>query len=422
MRDERLPAFPVFFIPLVKKGMRIKILFLTAFVIVSCGLSEIGRRPHDGDDGVWTGPGTGAGSQDPGRASVYVTAMDYPAGYNWRTDPEKGSVKCSLVVFADGSPVLKIPVGDVYEVSSDPESHHMAGGHLYTDYSDGEQTVVRKDGKEIMRFLSDEKVCGLLVEDQDVYTLSHRKDSGGFRFRKNDEVLLERPSGRTFGNLYHDGDSICFAFVETFEGGGDSLERYYHVADGHTEQVALREDVKKVWDVVSCKGKLYYLASLIGIGPPVLFSEDKKFVLEMPYGVGILSGGIITDGEGLCVEGVFQVPGKIMQCGLWNRSGKLCVSWSGMSLASVCVDGDALCCMVNRSALASQGMIYRCGEVFDAPADYYSTGNGAVLMTRGMLHIGMSSLKGERPLVWKDGFSEEIKAHGFITSVSAVED
>lgn len=422
MRDERLPVFSVFLIPLVKKGMRIKILFFAVFLVVSCGLSETGRRPHDGDEGIWTGPGTDSGGLGTGRATVYVTAMDYPSGYNWRSDPEKGSVKCSLVVFANGSPVLKIPVGDVYEVSPDPESHHMAEGHLYTDYSDGEHTVIKRDGKEILRFPSDEKVCGLLVEDEDVYTLSHGKDSGGFRFRRNDEVLLERPSGHTFGDLYRDGDSLCFAFVETLQGGGDSLERYYHVTDGHPEQVALREDVKKVWDVVSCEGRLCYLASLIGIDPPVLFSGENKVALEIPDGAVMLSGGIISDGEGLCVEGVFQVPGKIMECGLWDRSGKLCVSWSGISLASVCVEGDALCCMVNRYALTSRGMIYRCGEIFDAPAGYYSTGSGAVVMVRGMLHIGMSSLKGERPLIWKDGFSEEIKVHGFISSVSAVED
>ena len=422
MRDECLPAFPVFFIPLVKKGMRIKILFLAALVMVSCGLSEIGRRPHDGDEGVWIGPGTDAGDPDPDRATVYVTAVDYPSGYNWRTDPEKGSVKCSLVVFANGSPVLKIPVGDVYEVSSDPESHHMTGGHLYTDYSDGEHTVVRKDGKEILRFQSDEKVCGLLVKDENVYTLSHGKDSGGFRLRKNYEVLFERYEGRTFGDLYHDGDSICFAFVETFEGGGGTMERYYHVSGGDMEQIALREDVKKVWDVVSCKGELHYLASLIGIGPPVLFSGEEKIVLEMPDEAGMLSGGIISDGEGLCVEGVFQVPGKIMECGLWDRSGKLRVCWSGMSLASVCVEGDALCCMINRYALTSHGKIYRCGEVFDAPADYYSAGDGAVSMTCGMLHIGLSSLKGEKPQIWKDGFLEEIKANGFISSVSSGDD
>ena len=125
---------------------------IALIVAVSCGLEEVGRKPHTGSGEIWTGPGMNAGKDDPSRTIIYVTEMDYPDGYDWRADQEKGNVRCSLVVFADGLPMMKVPVGDAYETSPDPDMHRMIGGHLYTDYSTDSTTVIKKDGKEIFRY------------------------------------------------------------------------------------------------------------------------------------------------------------------------------------------------------------------------------------------------------------------------------
>ena len=119
-------------------------------VVVSCGIEDLDVRPDTGREDIWFGPGVNAG--DSGREVCYVTAFDYPEDYDWRTDKEKGSVKCSLVVFADGVPMMKVPVGDRYEVSSDPDMHRMLGGHIYTDYSTDSETVIKRDGKTLIRY------------------------------------------------------------------------------------------------------------------------------------------------------------------------------------------------------------------------------------------------------------------------------
>ena len=64
---------------------------------ISCGISEIdGPGKVDVND-VWTAPSSGIPSTSHSR--TYVTAFDYPDGYDWRHNPEKGSVRCSLIVF-----------------------------------------------------------------------------------------------------------------------------------------------------------------------------------------------------------------------------------------------------------------------------------------------------------------------------------
>ena len=129
--------------------------FLFAAVMIavmSCGLTEVGEPVRRPGGEVWTGPGVNVGNDDPDRTICYVTLMSYPDGYDWRADREKGSVKCSLIVLANGLPMMKVPVGDEYETSSDPDMHRMIDGHLYTDYSTDSETVIKKDGRQLFRY------------------------------------------------------------------------------------------------------------------------------------------------------------------------------------------------------------------------------------------------------------------------------
>ena len=105
------------------------IVFVTALVsLVSCGLREIGEAAAV-EGGIWTGPGSvvvdNESGQEGERKICYTVGVDYPDGYDWRADEEKGSVRCSLVVYADGIPLMKVPVGDEYEISSDPDTHRI---------------------------------------------------------------------------------------------------------------------------------------------------------------------------------------------------------------------------------------------------------------------------------------------------------
>ncbi len=383
---------------------------------VSCGLEEIGGRPQGGSGDVWVKPGSG----DSRRDVIYVTAMDYPDGYDWRRDEEKGSVRCSLVVFADGLPVMKVPVGDEYEVSSDPDMHRMADGHLYTDFATDSETVIKRDGKEAVRFPGREMICDIIDNEGDIYSLGHSRDGDGFAYRRNGETVIGRSEGRSFGRLYHAADSsIRFAFYEPVEAAGQTLERYYVSVDGEISQTAVREDVKKVWDIVFHGDEVCYLADVVGISSPVLFSSGGMKALNMPESSKMLTCRIVTTDESLYVEGLFCRDGKPLTSGIWQEDGEVYIFSDGRTVSSVCMGGDGICCVLNSSSASSPGLIYRCGETYSMPADYSSVGTSSALFLDGILHVGLSSRTSSAPpFIWKDGESNPLKINGFISTIS----
>lgn len=382
----------------------------------SCGIEEISVRPGADREDVWTGPGVNAGSD--GREVCYVTAFDYPDDYDWRTDKEKGSVRCSLVVLADGVPMMKVPVGDEYEVSSDPDMHRMIGGHLYTDYAAASETVIKKDGRTVLRYPGREMICGMLAEGDDIYTLGRPRKGDGFTYRKNGEIVLERESGRTFGRLHKDGDSICFAFAEPVLADGEDIERYYHCTNGRVEQTALRNDVEKVWDIMSYKGEVCWIARVTGVSRPVLYHNGNLRALIQPEDGSPLALRMTGNGDVLFVEGIYTSPEVTLASVFWPYPGH-CISFDdGYIAASCCLEGDGMNYVFNPAPGYGQGMIYRSGEELPMPSGYAAMGTDCAAVAGGILNIGLSSQEGERPVMWRDGDVEFLDICGYIASVS----
>lgn len=387
-------------------------------MLAACGIHEMGESVRDTSGGIWTGPGMNVGTSDPSKTVCYVTALDYQDGYDWRSDREKGSVKCSLVVFADGIPMMKVPVGDAYHVSSDADSHRMIDGHLYTDFSTDDETIIKKDGKEVFRYPGREFLQGMIVDGEDIYTLGHSRAGEGFSYRKNGEILLEKSSGRTFSRLHRDGDHICFAYSEPIGSGGGSVERYYCVVDGVPQQAALREDVKKVWDLMMADGQVCYIASLVGVQGPVLFRGESKSVLTLPQASSLLTGRLSVSQGVVCVEGLLSCRNITLACILWKDGEQLYFN-TGTTVASWCVEGDGVFCVMNSKSPSAKGVIYRCGDVFEAPLGYVSVGENTMALTNGILNVGLSSGFGGWPVLWKDGTVDTLKVNGYISSVTA---
>ncbi len=395
------------------------LLAAVAALVVSCGMEEVSRRPPVGGDGVWTGQGMNSGSGNSGKRVTYVTALDYPDGYDWRTDVEKGSVKCSLVVYADGIPAMKVAVGDEYEVSSDPDMHRMIGGHLYSDFSSDSTTVIKRDGKELVRYDGREMISGLVENGGYVYTLGDSRQGSGFSFRRDGEVILKRDRGSSFGALHHVGDTVSFAFREPVAAvDGLSLERYYHVVNGDVRQAAVREDVKKVWDIAMLGGETYYLASVVGIPAPVLFRGESMRALAMPGSSDMLTCRLLPEDGTMYVEGLCVRDGKSLAGGMWDDEGRNLLLAEGMTISSIFMEGDGICCLMNASSPYHDGIIYRCGETYPMPSGYSSIGSGSAIVINGILHAGLSSFSGGPPIIWRDGKTDTLNVNGFISSIS----
>jgi hypothetical protein len=125
--------------------------------------------------------------------SLYATAFHFRDSVNWRKD-SLGRV--DLLFFKDGEQVLQVPV----DSPPDPERHRIWDGHLWSDSTDGRETVILCDGKEQFRFDGEEHLQGFLLLNGDVHTLGQRPGRGGFCYRINGQAVFESASGSVLGS------------------------------------------------------------------------------------------------------------------------------------------------------------------------------------------------------------------------------
>ena len=386
--------------------------------VSSCGLSEIGKvHQDDGSGSIWGGPMDGSGSIGGLLESVrYLVAVDYPKGYDWRADQARENVKCSLVVYVEDSPVMKVPVSLSYQVASDADMHRMAGGNLYTDYCNDYETFIKKNGKSLFAYQGAECLWSLVLCGDDVFTLGENRSGSGFSMRKNGNVVISRERASVIAPLRADGDSLCFGFCEQILNADGKLDRYYSVYGSKVTNLSLRGDVQKVWDVFTENGKEVFLASLQGVAAPVIVSGEEMRALKVPQGQNMISCSMFNVGDKIGVEGVCSTSAGKLKAGIWV-DGNLLIQFDNANLVSICTDGEGICCVLNPVDEKSSGIIYRCGEIYEMPEGYLCMGPQCLAMVNGILNVGLSSQKGQRPLLWKDGQTDTLKINGYISGI-----
>lgn len=398
--------------------MRFVYLMLFAAAVCSCGLVEIGGTSDDRKHNFWIAPGAG-NSENNGKTRCYITGFDYPDGYDWRADAQAGSVKCSLVVFADMVPVMKVPVGDSYETGWEPDMHRIIGGHLYTDWSSGTETVIKKDGRLLFRYEGREMICGMIPDGDDLYSLGQNRSGSGFCCRKNGEPIFGKEAGYVLGSLRQTSLGIGFAYCERIASDHGDAFRYYYFLDGNVTQVAVREDVKKIWDVMLFDGEICYMADLSGINVPVTVCGEKMSAISLPNSASMLACRFVPVSGKLFVEGVFTADGHTLQSGLWTNGVLYRMFAPGYTVSSLCTWQDDLCCLLNSAASGAVAGISRFGDVSAVPDGYVPAGSSPLAVVDGILYVGLSSVTGGKPVVWKDGVVQELDINGYISSIYA---
>ena len=394
------------------------ILIITGILFASCDLTELENNQNSRED-IWKNPTFSKDSTARETTRCFITGLDYPDEYDWRADPEKGMVKCSLVVFCDGIPVMKVPVGTEYDISPDPDMHRIINGDLYTDYSTPDETVIKKNGTELFRYDGREMIIGMAVSNGSIYTLGQSRNGEGFSYRKNGLPIIERSRGAAFPRLQCEQDSISFAFREPIDSPEGNIERYYHVMNGRIVQAAIREDVKKVWDIIRHNDRILWLASLTGVSSPVLINGGDMTAMETDKDKEILGCRLIPAGNSMGIEAIFSSNRMFYSSGIW-MDGKIYKTFSnGMTVSGLCSWEDGVCCVLN-DGVSGGGTIFRCGDTFSVPDGYAMMGNNPIDMVNGILNIGLSSVTGGQPVIWKDGETQKLDINGPICTLSAV--
>ena len=214
--------------------------------------------------------------------SLYATALHFRDSVNWRRD-SLGAAE--VLFFKDGELQQRLPVSS----PPDPERHRIWNGQLWTDATDGHQTVLYCDGEERIRFSGEEQLRGFLIVDGDVHTLGQRPGKGGFCYRINGEAVFSQDKGSVLGSpsapgwkggaLRLDGGSVywCYSLPVTLK---DRVDREYHVMKGaETFRTVPAGTSQALYDLRVYNGHLWRAEKRAGT--LFLLCDDQEFYFNV---------------------------------------------------------------------------------------------------------------------------------------------
>ena len=160
---------------------------------------------------------------------LYICGVRMPDEYDWQRDTGVGNARGNIVLFRNMEEVLSIPTGYVECASTDPDTHHLIDGILYTEFSSAYQTFIRKNGEIAVQFNDREFLAGLVNNIDGIHTLGIRRSGIGFCLRLNGVPSLESDDGIILGSfldsaypqtgaLYEDSGAVCFAYNVDYGG------------------------------------------------------------------------------------------------------------------------------------------------------------------------------------------------------------
>lgn len=184
----------------------------------------------------------------------YLLTLEYPPGYNWIDDLQRGQVEDAyFVVYQDFNEVLRVPISDKGQVPSDADRAFLIYGDLYTAFTDNTSTVIRKNGEELFTISSRENITSLLVEGDDVYTLGSSPTKRDVSYRKNGQSIIYVSDASVIKDFHLDEGRICFSYVV------HSPEQKYFLCVGETSFQISEGPADLVYDLQFSLGQPMYI-------------------------------------------------------------------------------------------------------------------------------------------------------------------
>lgn len=262
------------------KGLPIIVLGL--LLMQSCGKNPLNTYRMDHLDGH--GRDSLSGRDNPPKAdtAIFVSAVIVPEGYDWRRDTAYGAVSCEVQVLKNGVLQFSVAAGADTPISISPSTHHLFGGHLYTERATESGTVICRDGEPCISYPEREVLKGFLKKNGIVHTLGRTLDGDGFSYRRNGEIVLSQESGTIFGDfvssyygrtgaLYENNGAVCFCFRTS--------STCYTVQDGEMQSMRLNVRAARVRDMRLVGTSCYYVADYTT--SMLVFSPSRTYTLPV---------------------------------------------------------------------------------------------------------------------------------------------
>lgn len=347
---------------------------------------------------------------------VYLSAVSVPASYDWRRDTSYGGVPCELLFLKNGETLFSVSTGASSCVGTSPETHHIIAGQLYTEYNTLSETVICRNGEQLLRYQGREVLRGLLIRDGDIYSLGCDKDKGGVVFRCNGELQFRQDDAVVFGDfsslsprsgaLYEDEGKICFCFKN-----GTAC---FQVLDGGVSQVRTNVTAPRVEDLLIFKGQPYYVANYgksVLVATPsrnftlpsdekwkdirLFFYKDKPCIIaagekERSICCPLLEFALEKEREYFSGEGLFIYPYAPEPYAIGYDGGNLKIQSMG-------------------------------GEYVFVRDSSYFFGHGCACMADGSMYLAVTPREYDQtPFVWHKGVETPCPVEGYITGIDVV--
>lgn len=349
---------------------------------------------------------------------LWISGVEYPLGYDWQRDTAYGQVDARLVLLKNGVRVLEIPVGEQHESGSDPDMHRICGGHLYTDYSSGTETVIRRDGKVLFRFAGREMMAGFLVRGETVWTLGVSRSTGkGLVLRKDGKEVFSDPEGQLppgftnaafEGGLLHlDGDEMYFFY--------HTGSRWFQVREQFAEPVALGGTMSEVHDIRHIGGKTV----IAGRTPSyALALSEGGYVRPCTLSSGAFARNVslVPVGDGRYFLKGEAVRGSVTVPTVWTSEGYEYLSAAGPVLDFCIEDGYAAYVSAGYDGVPSSFSVNGVQTPIEGRNHFIS--NRCALLHNGVFYLLLTPMDHvEPPFLLIDGVRKEIPLNGYLTGM-----
>lgn len=407
--------------------------------IIENDVSNFGRSRNE--TGTWKRKDNGKPGESPeinvrGDTIVYLTTVEYENGYHWQQDADGENAPFTINVYRNDDKILEVNGGPGTTIASHPDMHRFANGHLYTDYSTINETIISQDGQELFRYKGREMICGFLAREDGIYTLGQNRNGKGLTFRRNGETLYSNDSGIVLGDisnpcgdsgaLYEANGDIVFMFnIITKYDGGD-IHSLYIVRNGIQQQVETNRNINGIYDARLIDGVIYIAGNLkYNDGNPVLSFGNEL----VKYGSGISNVQncrILWTGTDVFLKADFiNDPGRSRTSFLWDSNGKHITrlpsgTWvydfyvEGESYAYVYTEGDMTGSLfVSVHAGTEDGR-----HSLAANGKYKFMSSSCAALKNSIFCIGLSSAtEGGHSLLIVNSETRALEINGFISSV-----
>ncbi len=334
---------------------------------------------------------------------LYLSGIRFPEGYDWRKDSLYGSVKAVRFLLEDGVCRVELPLNAGKPFSPDEDMAHIIDGHLYTDYSTDRETILSRDGEEVLRLGGRQMLNGLVRKGEDLWMLCEPRSGSGFTLYCNRSVVFSRSGIKVSRPLRLDDGSV--------EGAASDARQTGHGLFFSCQEEG-RSTLYSGYNPVapSLDGECM-LEAMVGTRPLEVFRYQNR--LHLRY-----DGKTVISTPNLTPIGAAVSEGEFYLCTL-NSGGRTRVQTPSDSRDYDCWPTAFRVSRGHVFVLGEQNfkqVVFIDGTQYSLPADSRPYSLQTITSFEGHFYMVLDTPKG--PALWHDGEVEQMTMNGYIDKIA----